>query len=71
MEKLEGEEGLKFDDIFEQGLTKIALIITFLALLELIRLGLVKAYQEKNFGSIWIMNSDRLEKTEEEETPHT
>lgn len=71
MEKLEGDEGLKFDDIFEQGLTKIALIVTFLALLELIRLGLVKAYQEKSFGSIWIMSSERVEKTGEEETPHT
>ena len=68
MEKLEGQEGIKFEDIFEQSLTKITLIVTFLALLELIRLGLVKAYQEKIFGSVWIINSQRInaeEKTAE------
>jgi chromatin segregation and condensation protein Rec8/ScpA/Scc1 (kleisin family) len=32
------------------------LIITFIALLELIRLGLAKAYQEKDFGNIWVIN---------------
>jgi segregation and condensation protein A len=57
MEKLEGEESIRFDDVFDQDITKIALIVTFLALLELIRLGLIKAYQEKTFGSIWIMAS--------------
>lgn len=59
MEALEGEDGIRFENLFEQNFTKIALIITFLALLELIRLGLVKAYQEKVFGSIWIINPQR------------
>lgn len=63
MEKLDAEEGIKFEDLFKEDFTKIALIITFLALLELIRLGLVKAYQEKVFGSIWIINPQRMNMT--------
>jgi segregation and condensation protein A len=57
MEKLEREDGIKFEDLFEENFTKIVLIVTFLALLELIRLGLIRAYQEKGFGSIWIINT--------------
>jgi segregation and condensation protein A len=60
IERLNGEEGIKFEDLFKEDFTKIALIITFLALLELIRLGLVKTYQEKAFGSIWIINPQRI-----------
>lgn len=56
MEKIEREDGIRFEELFKESYTKIALIVTFLALLEVIRLGLVKAYQEKTFGSIWIIN---------------
>ena len=59
IEKLEGEDGMKFEDIFKEDFTKISLIVTFLALLELIRLGLVKSYQEKAFSPIWIINAGR------------
>ena len=34
----------------------MTLIVTFLAVLEVVRLGLVKIYQEKDFGIIWVMN---------------
>jgi len=60
IERLEREDGIKFEELFNEGSTKIVLIVTFLALLELIRLGLVKAYQEKSFGSIWIINPQRV-----------
>jgi segregation and condensation protein A len=60
MEKLDREDGIRFEDLFKENPTKIVLIITFLALLELIRLGLVKAYQKKTFGSIWIINPQRM-----------
>lgn len=59
MECIEGKEGIRFEKLFEQAFTKITLIVTFLALLELIRLGLVKAYQEKVFGSIWLINTQK------------
>lgn len=57
MEMIEGQEAIRFEEFFGGSKTRIQLIITFVALLELIRLGLVKAYQEKEFGNIWIINS--------------
>jgi segregation and condensation protein A len=56
MEILEGQDTVRFEELFQSGITKIQIIITFVALLELIRLGLVRAYQEKTFGNIWIIN---------------
>jgi segregation and condensation protein A len=59
MEMIEGLEAMRFEEIFKGSVTRIQLIITFVALLELIRLGLVKAYQEKQFGNIWIINPSK------------
>lgn len=56
VERMENEDGVRFEDLFEEGYTKTTLIVTFLALLELVRLGLIKTYQEKAFGSVWILN---------------
>jgi segregation and condensation protein A len=56
MEILEGQETVRFEDFFQEGMTKIQLIVTFVALLELIRLGLARAYQEREFGNIWVIN---------------
>jgi chromatin segregation and condensation protein Rec8/ScpA/Scc1 (kleisin family) len=46
--------------------TRIQLIVTFVALLELIRLGLLRVYQENQFGSIFVINPA---KQPEDETP--
>ncbi|MBI5676883.1 MAG: segregation/condensation protein A [Nitrospirae bacterium] len=59
MERLEKDDAVRFLDLFEEGYTKLTLIVTFLALLELSRLGLAKAYQENIFGVIWIMNPQK------------
>jgi segregation and condensation protein A len=56
MEILEGRETVRFEDFFQEGMTRIQLIVTFVALLELIRLGLARAYQEREFGNIWVIN---------------
>lgn len=56
IEMIEGLEAVRFEDLFEDSITRIQLIITFVALLELIRLGLARAYQEKEFGNIWVIN---------------
>ncbi len=56
MEIIEEQETVRFEELFREGITRISLIITFVALLELIRLGLVRAYQEKHFGNIWVIN---------------
>jgi segregation and condensation protein A len=66
MEILEGQEAVRFEEIFKvgidsqrEGITRIQLIITFIALLELIKLGLAKAYQEREFGNIWVINPSK------------
>lgn len=59
MEMIEGHEAIRFEEIFKGSKTRIQLIVTFVALLELIRLGLVKAYQEKQFGNIWVINPSK------------
>jgi segregation and condensation protein A len=59
MEMIEGLDAMRFEEIFKGSITRIHLIITFVALLELIRLGLVKAYQEKEFGNIWVINPSK------------
>jgi len=56
MEILEGQETVRFEGLFKDGITRVQLIVTFVALLELIRLGLARVYQEREFGNIWVIN---------------
>jgi len=58
LEQLEQRESFRFEDLFEGMRTKDALIVTFLALLELLKLGLVRAYQERPFSIIWIFKRE-------------
>ncbi len=55
LDRLEAEKSLRFDDLFRDDRTRVHVIVTFLALLEVLRIGLVRAYQEGPFGTIWIM----------------
>lgn len=63
MEIIEEHEAVRFEDLFKEGITRIHLIVTFLALLELIRLGLARAYQEREFGNIWVINPAKQSST--------
>lgn len=56
MEIIENAETVRFEEFFKDQITRPQLIVTFLALLEVLRLGLARAYQEKEFGSIWVIN---------------
>lgn len=56
---LESSESIRFEELFGGVATKSQLIVTFLALLELLRLGLAGVYQEKEFGYIWIIKRQR------------
>jgi segregation and condensation protein A len=58
MEMLEGQEAIRFEELFKGSITRVQLIVTFIALLELIRLGLIRAYQEKDFGNIWVIKQN-------------
>ncbi len=59
MEIIEGQAVVRFEDLFKENITRIQLIVTFVALLELIRLGLAKVYQESQFGSIFVINPEK------------
>jgi segregation and condensation protein A len=63
MEIIEEHEAVRFEDLFKEGITRVHLIVTFLALLELIRLGLARAYQEREFGNIWVINPAKQSST--------
>ena len=58
-EKLENIDAIRFEDLFDGARTRARLIVTFVALLEILRLGLARAYQEKDFGTIWIINPQK------------
>lgn len=55
IEKLEGKESIRFEDIFSEDYTRTQLVVTFLALLELLKLGIMKTYQEDSFKQIWVV----------------
>jgi segregation and condensation protein A len=54
VERLEAQESATFGELFEGPVTRATVIVTFLALLELIRLRLIRAYQAELFGTILI-----------------
>jgi segregation and condensation protein A len=46
---------VRFAELFEAG-PKVVIIVTFLALLELLKTGEVRAEQENPFGEIWVVS---------------
>ncbi|MCE5194824.1 MAG: segregation/condensation protein A [Nitrospiraceae bacterium] len=58
---LENKETIRFEELFQEDRTRPQLIVTFMALLEIIRLGLARVYQEKDFGNIWVINPQKKE----------
>jgi len=55
IERMEGVESLRFEALFDDSRTRRELIVTFLALLEVLRLGLVRVYQERQLAPLWIL----------------
>ena len=55
LERMEGVESMKFEDLFAGVLTRRSLVVTFLALLEVLRLGLLRVYQERHMAPIWVI----------------
>ena len=52
--KVSNEKIVRFKNIIDVSSCKIEAVVTFLALLELIKMRRVKAYQNINFGDILI-----------------
>ncbi len=58
LEILKEKNNVEFDDFFIKPYDRSFVIITFVALLELIRLSMIKVYQSMPFGKILIMLRD-------------
>src|SRR6266508_2426707 len=54
LERLESESAVPFETLFHPEEGRMVVIVTFLGLLELIRIKLVRAYQSEAFGSILV-----------------
>ncbi len=54
IESLEGQEAVAFTALFEASSHRIVVIVTFLALLELIRIRVVRVFQSETFGAILV-----------------
>lgn len=55
--RLEEKETVRFEELFDEGSPKSHLIITFVAILEILKLGLAQVYQEEKFGPIWVLRA--------------
>jgi segregation and condensation protein A len=58
LETLSESSPLSFSALFEDAFNKIDVIVTFLAILELIRLKMVRVRQGTEFGNIWVFLPD-------------
>lgn len=59
MERLSETEACGFEDLFEDAATRADLIVTFLALLEMIRLKMIRVFQQGGTGAIRIYRRAR------------
>ena len=59
LERLSETEAVGFEELFADANTRGALIVTFLALLEMIRLKLIRAFQSGSFGPIRVYKRPR------------
>ena len=59
-----GSEPLRFEECFADAASRAEIAVTFLAMLELIRLKQLRVSQEFHFGEIWIERVSRLEEVE-------
>ncbi len=55
VDRLESSDSIRFEELFGETAGRSQLIVTFLALLVLLRVGLARVYQEGEFGHIWII----------------
>ncbi|MGH9895051.1 MAG: segregation and condensation protein A [bacterium] len=72
LEVLHNTESVTFDALFEGACHRVVIIVTFLALLELIRLNMVRVFQSVTFGPVLVSRTftpatdlDRLDTLEE------
>ena len=59
--RLSTTDACGFEDLFADVQTRGGMVVTFLALLEMIRLKLVRVFQQGNFGPIRVYKRERPE----------
>jgi segregation and condensation protein A len=59
MARLSDTEACGFEELFADVQTRSGMVVTFLALLEMIRLKLVRVFQQGNFGPIRVYRRER------------
>jgi segregation and condensation protein A len=60
LEMLEGKDSVSFADLFEPASHRLVVIVTFLAMLELIRLRVMRVFQAESFGPILVSRAFSL-----------
>jgi segregation and condensation protein A len=60
LEMLEGKASVSFVDLFEASCSRAVVIVTFLAMLELIRLRVARVFQAETFGPILVSRTFSL-----------
>ena len=58
IDALQARDIMRFHEIFKGDMVRSHFVVTFVALLELIRLGIAKTYQGEPFGDIWVINPE-------------
>ena len=59
LQRLSTTEACGFDELFADVQTRSGMVVTFLALLEMIRLKLVRVFQQANFGPIRVYKREK------------
>jgi segregation and condensation protein A len=62
---LQGKESLAFLDLFSSTVQRNEVIVTFLALLELVKMRMVRFMQNTHHGTIWLFPSVSIDETED------
>ncbi|HIJ59200.1 MAG TPA: segregation/condensation protein A [Nitrospirae bacterium] len=60
LEVINEKKTVSFEALFSSDCTKKEILVTFLALLEIMRLGLSRVYQETFGGTIWISGQEEM-----------
>jgi segregation and condensation protein A len=63
---LHGGKTISFEALFAEGLTRDLLVVTFLSILELCKLKLIRITQAESLGAIWLTSTSEADDTEEE-----
>jgi len=58
IETLKANRAIPFESLFKDDISLAYFLVTFIALLELVKLGLARAYQRDEFTPIWIINPE-------------